>query len=645
MRRITFFFLVGVVLLLAGCVGQLYADNQGMPTRTPGAGGEAQVMAVNTMPATPTSTIQPTATENPYIEISISQTAVAVEQERLYQQAQEITMQAAALEITMRSDNATAVAQAMATQTQKAEWVISSQMTAAAPVTQIAATAYSSMATQTATAKQHQQDESLFWEWLGKLVVVAIALLAIGGMGYWTYVSIHAYKLRISQIKPDEAGRFPIVPEDSLPGNKRVVNGNLMHRAYMGPKDDDLTADQALLNAAHSRQLEGIRALSAAPGKMRQLTKAGTNAQNRQENVDGNGQPLLTEYPLPEWSALMQNWKPGLMALGVNEGGILQADPERYPHLMFAGTTGSGKTRYGVRTTVACALANGWQVVIAGKSLDYKPFEFHPNAHMVEFSMLKDPVRAVALLRDVYLEIERRDRMMSARGYSLWSQTGHTRTMVVVDEFSNLADALEDIDKSKREELWRWARMDTAEARKYGIHMVYALQDPTARSIDLRIRRNTTPVVFRVKDSDSSRTILNTSGAELLPERHFLANMIKLERGAAFAPTDEEIIQFLAAHDVQPVEPPAWIDAQVVDESQSVGNGGEFDIDQKIRTRLLEMKAAGKVSLSQCQREIFDEVNTGGAHFRQVQKVWEAIQADETTTTTGKTKGFETLAA
>lgn len=279
--------------------------------------------------------------------------------------------------------------------------------------------------------------------------------------------------------------------------------------------------------------------------------------QNREQLPAGEAQ---IEYPLPEWSTWMQGWKPGQIALGINEKGLLQADPENYAHFLFAGTTGSWKTRGGMRVVVTCALASGWQVIIAGKQLDYKVFEQHPNAHLVPFSLLKDPVRAIELLRGVYTEIERRDRQMSYGGFSLWSQTSRPQTLVVVDEFSNLSDALEDIDPLRRKELWRWARMDTAEARKYGIHMAYALQDPTAQSIDLRIRRNTTPITFRVKDAASSRTLLNTNGAEMLSARHFLASMVKLERGAAFAPTDEEILQFLNAHPAGTTEQPDWIE-------------------------------------------------------------------------------------
>jgi hypothetical protein len=366
-------------------------------------------------------------------------------------------------------------------------------------------------------------------------------------------------------------------------------------------------------------------------------------------------QPILIDYPLPEWNAWMQNWKPGQLALGINEKGLLQVDPDLNPHLLFAGTTGSWKTRGGVRVAVTCALASGWQVIIAGKELDYKVFENHPNAYLVPFSLLKEPTRAIDLLRSVYGEIERRDRMMVRSNYSLWKETGESRTMVVMDEFSNLADALEDIDRSRREELWRWARMDTAEARKYGVHMVYALQDPTAQSINLRIRRNTTPIMFRVKDAASSRTLLNVSGAEMLSARHFLANIIKIERGASFAPSDDEIREFLNSHPVRTAEEPAWVEGVLVSQpslpeaGQDVIEGPAEVTNQKPAdefarwvmsltdkpARIVELYQAGGFSQADIEESVYGY--RGGAAARAVSSVikkYRELKNIPTTTTT-----------
>lgn len=353
---------------------------------------------------------------------------------------------------------------------------------------------------------------------------------------------------------------------------------------------------------------------------------------------------IPVDYPLPEWNEWMQKWKPGHLALGVNEKGLLQADPEFSAHFLFAGTTVSGKTRSGVRVVVTCALASGWQVIIAGKELDYKVFANHPNAYLVPFSLLSDPTRATDLLRSVYQEIERRDRMMSKANYSLWRETGKSRTMIVMDEFSNLADALEDIGKARRDELWRWARMDTAEARKYGIHMVYALQDPTAQSIDLRIRRNTTPVMFRVKDAASSRTLLNVGGAEMLSVRHFLTSIIHVERGVAFAPSDVEIMQFLNGHPVQKAEEDDWIDGVVRDVPESLPGRTSAAIPppapqtlkdflgslNELEAKVLDLHIGGS-SKSEIARQVYGQ--PAGSAFYKVSELIRRYEAFSPTTT------------
>jgi len=94
--------------------------------------------------------------------------------------------------------------------------------------------------------------------------------------------------------------------------------------------------------------------------------------------------------------------------------------------------------------------------------------------------------------------------------------------------------------------------MIASEGRKAGVHLALALQDPTHKSLDLRIRRNRLPLSFRVKDGDASRMILGAGGAEQLPPRQFMTVMGRPLRGVAFAPSDEEIRNFLAARPLTP---------------------------------------------------------------------------------------------
>ncbi len=499
-------------------------------------------------------------------------------------------------------------------------------------------------AIQTQTVLKVQRDEmtnkarSIFW------YVLAAVVLIVG----LAYAYVHVKRLSFMVIPVNEQGRSHAmlnVIDATSSDIERSANGVAGVNTKFMKQLPAITAERQDQVTARSQMVDmATRA---------RLPKRLLDQQNGQASLSAEEKPLLIEYPLPEWSVWMQNWKPGQIALGVNEKGLLQADPENFAHFLFAGTTGSWKTRGGMRVVVTCALASGWQVIIAGKQLDYKVFEQHPNAHLVPFSLLTDPVRAIELLRGVYAEIEQRDQKMSYSGYSLWSQTGRTQTLVVADEFSNLSDALEDIDPVRRKELWRWARMDTAEARKYGIHMAYALQDPTAQSIDLRIRRNTTPVMFRVKDAACSRALLTVGAAEMLSARHFLASMVHLERGVAFAPTDDEIRQFLNAHPAGTAEQPAWIEGVLahqpnLPETKQEAIAGPTDDQPKPiamaafinslnerEMKIVELYQRGGMSQAGIEQAVFGYA--GGAATRTVKRVIEKyldLSRTPTTTTT-----------
>jgi hypothetical protein len=334
----------------------------------------------------------------------------------------------------------------------------------------------------------------------------------------------------------------------------------------------------------------------------------------------GKMQPPTVALPANAPWQVMNDWHGGGLPLGMGEGGMLLANPETSPHLLMAGTSGSGKTRYGLRPLIAAALADGWHVAIFDRSgLDFLPFRNHPNAALI---LLPDPAEAIGYMLSLYSEIERRFGILRDRKVSTWGQLPGEhgpRVLAVFDEFSNLADGLSGGD---REELWRGARMVAAEGRKAGVHLALALQDPTHKSIDLRIRRNCTPLSFRVKDGEASRVILGASGAESLPPRHFLTVLGDLIRGVAFSPDDGEITSFLTSRPVKPLPSLGWLQSEHVEESS---NAQTDDMGEQIRA----MKAAG-ASLNTIQRELFGYV--GGKAYEAVKGALK--QGDTTDITT-----------
>jgi len=330
-------------------------------------------------------------------------------------------------------------------------------------------------------------------------------------------------------------------------------------------------------------------------------------------------QPPREAASLPEqapWQ-MLNNWQGGALPLGLSQAGLVLADPEANPHLLFAGATGSGKTRYGLRPLIASALADGWQVTIFDRSgLDFLPFQHHPNARLV---LLDNPAQAVGYLQNLYAEILRRFVQLRSANVSTWGRLpgAGPRLLSVMDEFSNLADAL---PGNERKELWRQARMIAAEGRKAGVHLALALQDPTHESLDLRIRRNAAPVSFRVKDQDASRVVLGASGAEALPERQFLAVLSgALVRGVAFSPDDAEIGAFLGAHPIPALPDPGWLNMPVI-----AGTAASPVNPQPVEQ--IRALRSGGASLNQIQDQVYGY--RGGAAYAAVKA---ALGGDTTT--------------
>lgn len=268
--------------------------------------------------------------------------------------------------------------------------------------------------------------------------------------------------------------------------------------------------------------------------------------------------------PLPPWD-FIRDWDGTSKPLGFGRKGLITAKAAS-PHILISGKTGSGKTIYMMRTLTAASLAKGSQVINIGYSnAGYGVFEKHVNFHNVQ---LPDPRYVVECLAQVYDELKERKTLIGGEmvEWEYWPGGQPPRPFldVMLDELGNMAeDIYSGHGPALTKELWSYISRIANEGRKVGIRFVAALQDPTAKSMDLRFRRNCTLVAFRQGDMDQSRAFLGTSGAEQLSVGHFMASLDSLVLGGGFSPTDAEILDYLAKSPVRAVEKPKWIEGVV----------------------------------------------------------------------------------
>jgi hypothetical protein len=555
------------------------------------------------------------------------------------------------------------------------------QITTATAVSQatadaVSATGTAAAAQATATNQAAQAEQALMalererrlqpLKTYGPWLIGLALLLLLAGLGGWSLVTaVRVWDARKRVIPHGPFGR-PLVLLDGPNGRRTILDPSRLFGPAVTVDGERVTMPQLTTpdyqnqTTARSQAVE-LRQAGHSPHPILMPPPRNGRSSNTATTHSQTALPAQTADPtlqLPDdipWSVLEERWQGTGLPLGMGANGLLIADPEAYPHLLMAGTSGSGKTRFGLRPLIASALSSGWQVAILDRSgLDFLPFEHHPNAHTVLLSRAEEAVQHLALLYEVIqnrlaLLLQARTSTWSrlpaanpmiiegelengsgnnpfgnpprpaldtsAQGTSSETAASGPRILTVIDEFANLADAL---PTSERKELWRYARMVAAEGRKAGVHLALALQDPTHKSLDLRIRRNCLPVSFRVKDGDASRVILGAGGAERLPPRQFLTVMDRLIQGVAFAPSDGEIRAFLAARPAAAYPVPDWLDGEgIVSHETQVVDPNEAEIAR--------MLTAGH-SLREIQQQLFGYA--GGAAYEAVKRV-QARLADE----------------
>ncbi len=295
---------------------------------------------------------------------------------------------------------------------------------------------------------------------------------------------------------------------------------------------------------------------------------------------------------------------PLTLALGKDIAGRpTVADLARMPHLLVAGTTGSGKS-VAVNAMVLSLLYKASardvrMLMIDPKMLELSVYEGIP--HLLA-PVVTDMREAANGLRWCVAEMERRYKLMSAVGVR--NLAGFNKKVkdaadagqpmldplfkpnpeineappqleplpyivVVIDEF---ADMMMIVGKKVEELIARLAQ----KARAAGIHLLLATQRPSVDVITGLIKANIpTRIAFQVSSKIDSRTILDQSGAETLLGH---GDMLYLPPGTAMpervhgAFVSDEEVHRVVEHIKQSSNGPDYIDG-VLEEVQSMGDG------------------------------------------------------------------------
>ena len=336
------------------------------------------------------------------------------------------------------------------------------------------------------------------------------------------------------------------------------------------------------------------------------------------------------------------------LSLGKTIGGEpVIADLAKMPHLLVAGTTGSGKS-VAINTMILSLLyrlspEKCRLIMIDPKMLELSVYDGIP--HLLS-PVVTDPKKAVVALKWTVREMEDRYKKMSKIGVrnidgfntrveqALQSGDAITRTVqtgfdretgeavyeteefalkplpyivVIIDE---MADLMMVAGKDIEGAVQRLAQM----ARAAGIHVIMATQRPSVDVITGTIKANfPTRISFQVTSKIDSRTILGEQGAEQLlgqGDMLYMAGGGRIQRVHGPFVSDHEVEDIVAYLKTQGV--PQYLDAITADDEDGEGEGGGgpagtsnlADSDDPYDQAVSVVLRDGKASTSYIQRRL-----------------------------------------
>ena len=298
------------------------------------------------------------------------------------------------------------------------------------------------------------------------------------------------------------------------------------------------------------------------------------------------------------------------IALGKNISGTsIVSDLASMPHLLIAGTTGSGKSVC-INTIILSLLYRHTPdkckfILIDPKMLELSTYEGVP--HLL-CPVITEAKKAASVLGWVVKEMESRYRLMTKEGvrnidgYNSKHKLPMPYIVVVVDEMSDLMLVA-------GKEIENYIQKLSQMARAAGIHIIMATQRPSVDVITGTIKANfPTRISFQVTSKIDSRTILGEQGAEQLlgkGDMLYMSSANKIVRIHAPFVSDNEIEKinnFLRSQ-----AEPDYVDEilNFVDEKEINENSkNHSDKDELYETAVDIIKTEGKASTSFLQRKL-----------------------------------------
>jgi S-DNA-T family DNA segregation ATPase FtsK/SpoIIIE len=239
--------------------------------------------------------------------------------------------------------------------------------------------------------------------------------------------------------------------------------------------------------------------------------------------------------------------------LGIDaDGHNLYTDLAKSPHILVAGTTGSGKSSFLQAAICSLLIKKAAEIYIVDpKVSEYEIYRGLNNVHLVT-----EIQGAVNMLQNLCIEMDNRYSMFNNIETANEAGMDWDYKVVIVDE---LADLMEQGGRKTIEPLL--VRL-ASKARACGIHLILATQYPVVKYVTGALKANIpTRIAFAVNTINDSRVILDRMGAErlrghgdMLFKSQKSINPIRLQ--GCFVPQDDQIRIVNTVKPIETIEKP-----------------------------------------------------------------------------------------
>ena len=324
---------------------------------------------------------------------------------------------------------------------------------------------------------------------------------------------------------------------------------------------------------------------------------------------------------------------PLTMALGKDiVGAPFVTDLKKLPHLLIAGTTGSGKS-VGINAMLLSLLYRNSPQTLRLMMIDPKMLEFsiyNDIPHLLT-PVITEAKKAITALSNMVAEMERRYKIMSqTRTKNIESYNEKMKSeggeqfpyiVVIIDE---LADLMMTSGKDVELYIGRLAQM----ARASGIHLIVATQRPSVDVVTGLIKANLpSRISYRVGQRIDSKVILDQMGAESLLGRGDMLftppgspGVIRLHAPFASEKEIETIVNFLKEQ-----QDVIYDEKFLAEESSSAGSAtgalGEEELDELYEEAKEIILSEQKTSISYLQRRLKIGYNKAANIIEQMEKM------------------------